>query len=152
MLASRKAPASRTDNDWFRGKGKLLDQFGGNAEVTAGVVSAARHHGYNANENDVYVPQIAEFIGDPKAFVPACGGLGHIKKVCETRDIDCEGAVTHRRVRDPKPPQKVKLAKDLVDRGVGQLLKEDPGLAVRPIQELRERVIEERSVKITELD
>lgn len=158
MLASRRAPASRTDSDWFRGKGKLLDQFGGNEYVTQGVVTAARAHGYNPNANDVYMAGLARFTGDPQAFVPPCGGTGHVKKVIEERDVEpivspgWESVFKHKRQRDPVPPKKTKLAKDLVDRGVGQLLKQDPGLAARPSQELRERVAEERSVKVTELD
>lgn len=158
MLASRRAPASRTDNDWFRGKGKLLEQFGGNEYVTAGVVTAAKAHGYSPNENDVYMAGLARFTGDPQAFVPACGGTGHVKKLIEDRDVEpvvapgWESVFGHKPQRDPKPTKKTKLAKDLVDRGVRQLLKKDPGLAVRPVQELRERVTEERSVKVTELD
>jgi hypothetical protein len=98
MTATRKGPALNTDVSFFEGKRFLGD--GLNDQQLACVIRAAKASGYNPSQADIYVPALASFVGDPKAFVPAAGGRSHIKAVVEERNWDCEGVV--RRKRDDR--------------------------------------------------
>jgi hypothetical protein len=72
-------------------------------------------------------------------------GVGDIKKVCEIKNLTCDGHVKHRGTEMPPPPP-VDLAPDLVQEMVVEECKADPGLAEkvkksdRALQGLRERV------------
>ncbi len=106
MLATRQVPRSSTDRELFAGYGSLADQFEGEESVLEKIVCESRKRGYNPNPNDLYMPRLAECPGDPLAFVPATGGMSHIRKVARLRDNDCidmSGKVLHRRSRYRDP-------------------------------------------------
>jgi hypothetical protein len=66
---------------------------------------------------------------------------GHIKRICEERNLECEGVVEHRsEEKEPTPP--VKLAVDLIDESISDELRMDPSKASLPRQELVEMVTE----------
>jgi hypothetical protein len=96
MLNSRKAPDANTEREFFMGRHSLEDSFlkrSGNQEQFDEVVKRARKAGYEPKHSDIYEPNLAKFIGDPKAFIPAAGGKTHIKDVCKQRNWSCRGAV-----------------------------------------------------------
>ena len=66
---------------------------------------------------------------------------GNIKRICEERNLSCEGVVDHKAHEvEPNPP--VKLAEDLIDESMKEELLMDPPKASMPRQELREMVTE----------
>jgi len=93
MLAFQQAPRAMTDAVFFEGFGTLDKQFAGDEKVRDQVIKRAMASGYKPNNNDVYLSALARYPGDPEAFVPATGGRGHVKKVCEKRGWECDGAV-----------------------------------------------------------
>lgn len=150
VIESHCFPSTHTEQNFQRLRGKKLrEQFCGNEKLLKAVVRSAKAHGYTPGENDIYEPQLAAFDGDPAAFVT---GRADVKRVAEARDITVKGMVENRRVKDPEPRKKVKLAKSLVDAGVRELVRREPGLASKPVGELRERVVDERACKVCELD
>ena len=77
MLAYRTAPASRTDDDFFRGVGTLDKQIGDDDghyinDVTANYRKAT---GHDPNPNHLYVSTLAQYPGDPRAFVASRGDV-----------------------------------------------------------------------------
>jgi len=107
MLAMRQAPrTSGTDTTFFSGIGSLEQQFGSDPEgrsQLAAYVNNARKHGYNPNPNDYYVGAIADFPGDPKAFVGAKDGLSHVRKVLEDKGMGTlDGSAIKVKARGPE--------------------------------------------------
>ncbi len=126
MLRHRSPPKALTDREFFEGLGTLDKQFDGDPEGLKRTVQAARRNGYKASPNDVYLPAIAEFQGDPLAFVPATGGRGHIEKVLKQRNMECDGVVTTKRER--QPVKRKRLGDDLVREGVCDMVRANPDL------------------------
>jgi len=82
-----------TETQYLVGKHSLADQFRGAEWQLEELVSVARKHNKNPSQTDIYVPGLARFPGDPRAFAPGSDPLGYIKKVCLENGIDCYGAV-----------------------------------------------------------
>lgn len=141
MLAFQSPPRANTDREFFDGMGTLADQFGKDVDGLNSAVAGARSHGYEPNPHDVYLPTIAQFEGDPLAFVPATGGRGHIKKVCEMRGVSCRGAVTvEGRQPESDPLGTPYLADDLVIEEVAKAAKTDPNITKASKNELRQEM------------
>jgi hypothetical protein len=66
---------------------------------------------------------------------------GHIKQICEERNLNCEGVVEHK-AREVEPTPNVKLAVDLIDESISDEIRMDPSKASKPRQELVEMVTE----------
>jgi hypothetical protein len=92
VLGVACAAAAVTDREFLRGHGMLGNEFDGD-DTFDEVLKRAKARGYTPNANDVYMPALADDPGDPLAFVPASGGRGHVKKVCEKRNWKCDGMV-----------------------------------------------------------
>lgn len=145
MLAHRKAPGANTDREFFRGQRQLCDQF--TPIELENLVATARSHGYNPSPNDVYLGQLARFPGDPEGFVSPSGGRHQIQKTLEQRGWGCTGAV-RTTLRDTEPLDTTPgLAPDIVENLVDQQVKENPDLAHKPRQALREEVIDKHGPK-----
>ncbi len=93
MLASRKAPDSVTEAEFFKGRHTLAQQFKGNESQLNYITKEAKKRGFTPTPNMVYEAGLAKFVGDPAAFIPASGGKDHVKAVCKKRNWRCEGAV-----------------------------------------------------------
>ena len=108
MLALQQAPRGMTDDVFFSGIGTLSDQFAGGdgpAQLEA-MIANCQAHGHTPNYNDYYVGSIAEFPGDPKAFVPRSGGRAHVKQVLEEKGwstIDGSAVTVKGRASDVDP-------------------------------------------------
>lgn len=144
MLASRQGPGLKTDTTIWGGAGTLDSQFKNNQPHLKLITEAAKKAGYTPNPNYVYQPALAEFLGDPKAFVPPSEGNSHVRKVCEERGWGCEGAVKIKTPQGP-PPKPVKLAESLIREGVTKMVTDNPDLARKPIRQLREAVIDKHA-------
>ena len=151
MFAARKAPGAVSDREFFAGRGTLEDQYGGEPWYLKKITDTAKRHGYKPSPNDIYEPQLANFPGDPSAFIPATGGRGHVKKVCERKSTTCHGLVKHTRrgpEKDPLAPEHRKsLGENVIRRLARKKLKSNPELRRLSKRELRERIIHEHAVK-----
>ncbi len=90
-------PSIRTNATMLAGVGTLRSQFGDNEPELDRVVTAARQQGYEPKATDYYAPSLAKRCGDPAAFVPTADLKGHVRRVCEKRDIACHGTVEVKR-------------------------------------------------------
>jgi hypothetical protein len=150
MLASRQPPGGMTDNVAVAGIGKLGDQFKGKrGEIQLNkIIASAKRHGYTPNPNDIYQPGLAQFAGDPKAFIPSGAGYrSHIKKICEANDLACEGTVNVKRRQYRDAPKQIPLAEKLIRELTPKVLAKDPALARKKPQEIREAVIAKHGSK-----
>lgn len=144
MLVLQSPPACRTDNTFFENRGTLSDQLGYQAGEYAAI---AEQHGYRPNVRDVYEPGLAEFQGDPKAFIPATGGRGHIKKVLEERGYrvrrgdGVSNGMSVERI-ETQPAKTIPLAEDLIAKNTKEMLASQPHMRKLKKQEIREAVIE----------
>lgn len=129
MIALRKAPRVMTDSVFFEGRGTLDSQFAGTpCGQLDELIAAAKAAGYTPNPNDVYEPGLAEFFGDPRAFVPPAGGMSHVRKVCEERGVGCQGALALKGRQPDSEPEHCRLAPDLVQEQVAQMIAANPEL------------------------
>lgn len=74
-------------------------------------------------------------------YVDTSDYRGHIKRICEERNLHCEGVVDHK-AHEVEPTPHVKLAEDLIDESISDELRMDPSKASLPRQELVEMVTE----------
>lgn len=80
IIESGVVPIGRTADDFHRGRGTLLDQMEGDEQWTKHIVQEARKRGYTPSANDVYIGQLADCPGDPKAFFKHGEGNDEIKR------------------------------------------------------------------------
>jgi hypothetical protein len=143
MCALQQAPRCTTDVELFRGVGTLEKQIKHPVTLKR-LIAAAKAKGYTPGPNDFYCDGLADDFGDPKAFIPPTGGRGHIKKVCEERDVDCHGLVKVKRQFKSAPKPDVPLAENII-RAELEVLREKPEHARTPLPELRESIIKKRT-------
>ena len=139
LLASRKCPALDTDKAFFNRFGNLGDE---NDEVYLNrITSNAQREGYTPSLGDVYAPGLADYPGDPKAFLSRSMGRRAIK---EHMDRIKRGPDS-----DPfEKSSRVPLAEDIVQEHISQMVAEDPGIVQRrKPSELREEVIAKHGPK-----
>lgn len=140
MLAHQQGPTLKTDTTFFsdNANGK---QFANDPKRGERYRKVAERLGGSV-KGKKYLSTLAEFPGDPRAWVDT---VGDIRRVCEERGYNCEDLGIKAEVKEePKP---VRLAPDLVDKHVKRYRKQDPKLAAKPVQEVREMVIEKHGRK-----
>ena len=147
MLRDRRAPRCNTDSTFFAGVGTLANQFKARPQVLEQMVKNAKAHGYTPNVNDFYNPTLANFQGDPEAFIPASGGRGYVRALCEKRGTGCEGAVTVKARDAEPPPPKIRLAADLVAAKLLAHLTKHPEDRRKPRRELESMIVEKHGSK-----
>lgn len=153
MVATQAGPVVSTDDTFFAGMGTLYDQFQSQKHLNR-FVKAARAKGYNPSPNDVYMPGLARFKGDPEAWVSRAQGRGYIRKLLESRGYRCNANLSNieacEPTDDPLAPKNCKpLGEDIIRRRIAQYQNADPSLRKKDRRELREMVIEKHSHKIT---
>lgn len=147
MIAFQAGPSLRTDVSLFKGVGTVGTQF--NEDHPRGkklldfYVGQAKKHGHTPQITDMYQPGLARFPGDPEAWVPASGGRGYIKRLCEKRGWGCEGMVDVKAREPDGDPWAVKksLAEDIVTDKMSQAIEKNPNLAKGDRRELRRQVL-----------
>lgn len=147
MLAFQQAPRAMTDAVFFEGFGTIDKQFAGDEKVRDQIIKRSMAAGYKPGNNDVYLSALARYPGDPEAFVPATGGRGHIKAVCEKRGWESDGAVQTKRREPESDPTSTRLAKDLVNQKVAEAVKKNPDLKRKDQGELRHDIINKHGGK-----
>ncbi len=117
MRKKVSAPSIVTDSTYFAGRGTLDKQFNGDIPQLAFRAKTAARNGRKPNINDVYEPCLADFPGDPKAFVPADGGRSYVRRLVEAKGVPAEGAgISVRKSSMREPPPRVPVAKNILDR------------------------------------
>lgn len=132
MLATRVTPALLTDAVFMEGRCN-----GNQFEHVPAVGDRFRRRAAAAGVDPTgkfYAAGLAAFPGDPRAWV---SGRGDVRRVCEERGYECEGAVRYRPAvpRDGAPD--VDLAPDIVAREARRRAEKDPALALKDPGELR---------------
>lgn len=141
MLAFRQPPRAQTDREFFEGFGTLEKQFRGDEQIRDRVIKIAINNGYKPNANDVYLSSLANYPGDPEAFVPATGGRGHIKSVCEKRGWECDGTVKTKYQEPREEPKSNPMAKDIMAKKIKESHKRSPSSKKMDQGELRHNIV-----------
>jgi len=135
MLALQCPPMSDTDREFLEGHCN-----GNQFEKTLGLGNyygrVAKEQGFSTT-GKVYLSGLARYPGDPEAWV---SGKGDVKRVIEQRGWSCRGAVNIK--GEVKPPSGGGIASSLVTEKVAEMVEQQPELARRPVEELRERVVD----------
>lgn len=139
MLATQKAPQSKTDKEFLLGHANG-NQFENMQGVGDYYHKIAREAGQDP-KGKVYLHQLASFPGDPEAWV---SGRSDVQKVCEQRGWSCQGDVNVKAQPRSSAPSGGGLATDLVDKEVAMALR-DPEHSHRPVEEIREQIIEQHA-------
>jgi hypothetical protein len=121
VLATRKFPGFTTDDTFMKGK-KTGDQFADCPIVGQYYREMAEANGVSTT-GKMYLRGLAEYPGDPRAWVSS---KADVLAVCKERGWKCEGVVEYTPPELPPAPD-VRLADDLVEREVAEILEESPG-------------------------
>lgn len=147
MLATAKAPGIETTDTFWAGR-ERFDQSCG--ELYANTVKAGfARKGINLKNGDEYCPALVRpDMGfgpknpDPEAIVPFSDARGYIKKLCQQRGWECNGAVTTKHqepLRDPRE-NKIPIAPSVVDNLAIQMCRDNPDLQHKTKDEVRAMV------------
>lgn len=112
MLASHQAPSIETDSTFMAGQ---WNQFGENQnQMNCGrtLAKECRKRGGDPN-GKVYLGQLADFPGDPSAWVES---RADVKRVCKKKGLGCEGAVNVKAAGESRPKPKAKKFADFVPK------------------------------------
>lgn len=134
MLTFRQSPGAQTDREFQMGHQRLADQVGDDPMYMQQITSnyRAATGGLSPNINDQYMPSLANFPGDPRAFVSSAGD---VKRLAEERNVSVSGFVTHKAsepiadpfgVGVPKGMKRQPIANDLKMMIADQMVKQDP--------------------------
>jgi hypothetical protein len=100
VLRDRVFPGLNTDTTFAAGRGTLDKQFDDPKDLEE-AVAAARAQGYNPKPTDIYCASVADKVGDREAWIPGgADAKGHIRRVCEKRNIGCSGSLN---IPQPEP-------------------------------------------------
>lgn len=140
MMAFKQPPGSQSDTDFQRGIGTLASQIGDPENIYLNEVTGTYRKltGHNPGNREIYMPGLAQFPGDPRAFV-ASGS--EAKRVAERQNLGVtEGSFTNK-ARQPEvdpfaamaAPQtkRAPIASDLKNLIADQMVKRDPSLKGR---------------------
>ena len=154
LLALRRFPGTQTTDTFNKGRGTLLQQFGGDREALGVLMKNCQQQGFTPSDHSVYYGSLADRPGDPKALCPPGEGRDWVKKRALERGTGCYGRVNvpapQREPRDVVKNPEIRLAPDIVDGEIRQRLKKNPDLKGKirkkgGLRELREQVIHEHS-------
>ncbi|MCP4507033.1 MAG: hypothetical protein GY826_11660 [Fuerstiella sp.] len=148
-LAMQQAPGiGITDTTFIADQNRhgtsILDRMKGNKRAVSQLRRDLASHGYKLAADDHYIPTVARFPGDPEAIVNNKQGLADLEKRLESRGTSTQGMIEVKHDNSRKPPgRKYRLNPNIVERRVNEKIKADPGLALKPKQELVAQVIEQ---------
>lgn len=140
MFATGETPTLSTDNTFLEGHCNG-SQWEGQERIGNMFRRKAERHGVNT-KGKVYLSALALEPGDPKAWV---SDRHDVQKVCEERNLKCEGAVKVAH-REQEPAPAPRLAEPLVRRIMRQEIAKAPEKA-KDLGELRHEVIEKHGRK-----
>lgn len=119
MFATGKTPTLRTDSTFMEGQ---WSQFSENPRLGNAYKRVAKKHGVDV-KGKVYLSQLANFPGDPRAWVSS---RGEVQKLCEERGWGCSGAVNVKAQSLDVEPREVGLDEEIVNDRVAGILEAVP--------------------------
>lgn len=141
MLAYQRPPRANDDTTWLTSQsasigGAFLD--GKPEMVQRAYTEPAKAAGVSI-KGSVYVPGLAEFPGDPNAWVK---NVSEVKNKVEAKGWGCQGAVNVKAREDVEPPPDVDVAPDLIERRALEKIEENPELKMSPelLHEAKEEI------------
>ena len=136
MFALQAPPQSKSDREFLMAHS---NQFADQPRIGDMYAKKSAECGFTDVKGKVYLRSLAEFPGDPRAWV---SGRGDVKKVCEERGWSCEGDVQVKGSEIKGEHKRIKLGEDIIERNMKRMIRDDPALALSDQVELREAVIE----------
>jgi hypothetical protein len=138
MFAFREVPRGNTDKTFLTGHCNG-SQFEGQDYAGDYYASVARAGGVNP-KGKVYLSGLADFPGDPKAWV---SGRGDVERVAKERGYSVEGSVTVK-PRERTGAPHIEVAEDIVDAEVNRIAASVPDSHMVDTVDLKEQVIAKR--------
>ncbi len=134
MLQSGQTPFLMTDSVFLEGRcnGNQFEKRPAHGDAYKKKANAAGV----STTGKVYLSGLAEEPGDPRAWV---SGRGDVRRLLEERGWNSQGAVNHTTERS-EPPPAMDIAPDLVTELAEKAVEQDPGLAEKDSQEVRETI------------
>lgn len=137
MLALRKAPGCETEATHLSNFGTLLSQFNGDERALKEHVKAAQEHGYTPGVNDVYIPTLARFKGDPEAHISSRGDAVRLaEKRGEGLEINGREVVKSREPESDPWDDRTVLAEDLIQESLPEVMASNPTLNAADAREV----------------
>jgi hypothetical protein len=142
LAACQKFPMGMTDDVFWGGRPHFAEVYG--EEYFHDVKRLLAQRGTHLGANDEYLPELAQFKGDPQAVVTRSQGTGYIKRRCEALGLECHGAVEVKGREPESDPwqQAAPLAEDLVQANIKRATTRNPALRDLSRDELRRHVIQ----------
>ncbi len=136
MFALRQPPMSNTDREFLEGRcnGNQFEKQPAAGEFYRSMALAG---GVNP-VGKVYCSGLAEYAGDPRAWV---SGRGDIQRICEERGWGCQGSV-NLPVRNVAERGSGELAPDIIESKIKEVLAQTPEPERVDTEDLREQVKE----------
>lgn len=140
MFAFQSPPAADSDREFMFGhvNGNQFEKETQNGDAYARI---AKKHGVSTT-GKVYMRGLARFPGDPQAWI---SGKGDVIRIAEKEGFnvtDSEGKTLVKSEVKTEPPPPPRLADDITTRIAKQWRKASRKLAARPMEEVKEAVID----------
>lgn len=145
MCDAGKSPGLQTDTLFHAGRGTLLDQMDGDTEYVKYLTTKAKQKGYTPGANDVYIGQMADGDGDPKAWFKPGEGRAEMKKRCIASGKGCDMVGLHVKPREYQPRQG-KAINPRIAKGLAQHYKNTGEAAGMSDKQLKQHVVKKHSL------
>lgn len=135
-----------TDDVFWGGRKHFSEVYG--EDYASDVRQRLSAQGVHMTAHDEYLPELAQYRGDPRAVVNRSEGRGYIARRAEELGVGCEGAVKasgSQPIADPMEDAPA-LAEDLVQEAMAEHIAVDPSRSEN-LPELREEVIDKHGSK-----
>jgi hypothetical protein len=139
MLALKSPPRGSTDSTYFSDLKTLDKQFSGSEDQGDMIVNSAKKNGYNPSSSDCYMPALARFPGDPKAFIKHSDGRTAVQKRYNETVADI--AASKRRQEQAITLGGKRLAKPIRDREYQRLVAANPDVKRRNKKEVLHEIV-----------
>lgn len=139
MFAHQTPPQSDTDREFMIGT-ENGRQFDGKEKIGEAYKTVAERQGVSV-KGKKYISQLAEFPGDPRAWVD---GKGDIKRLAEERGYNVSGRVNVKAMRDVPPPEPIAVAEDIVQDEMRKEIAKVGDARELNLPDLREKIIQKR--------
>ncbi len=129
VLASQKFPATRTDQNFNRGRvnGNQFESCPGRGDMLRAQAEAAGV----STTGKYYCSGLAEFWGDPEAWV---SDRSDVLRVCREKNLTCHGVVEHEG-HEVEPMGDVTVAEDILQNEIDMEVEVDPSCNVNDLRE-----------------
>lgn len=149
-LASRTMRTGLTDKQYMARFKRFGDELA--PEHAANVARSLRRNGVEVDSNTIYLPDMAQFEGDPRAAFRPSDGRGEIVRRCERMGAKRDKSAGRATMKfewakpehDPLETAPA-VADDLVMREVRDIVRANPDAAHEPLDKLKAQVIKKRS-------